>query len=360
MTFYPSIHWLSDATRGIDRFLFEPRNQTPLKAMRIAFGLFLIAYFSSLHSPAMMLYGTDGLVSRGGKYPLNQVDRPQLFELLSDHSDEVVWLVICGGISSGLWLMSGLLTRIAPLVAWLFVSSVVTVIPGNSGDMLVMCFATYMTVAGLAGHLTAGRRNALRSPSASPVHEQHQKTNLKKATAVPYSQQSPKPRRGRYRLLTVLFTGGEQMVPAWSIRLFQMQLVYVYFFSGYHKISNDTWYHGTALHYIAGQTFWSRFDLSRFSDLPPVTSLMTTAVLLFELLAFPVLVWIKPWRIPILFAGVVFHVTIYFTMKVFVFHQIIILYYMAFLLPADWESFSALFNPLQKFLIRFGWRAGAT
>lgn len=340
--------WFFDAASGIDRFLFEPRSRTPLLFMRIAFGLFLITYFIGLYLPAMMLYGSDGLVSRGGEYPLSQIDRPQLFHLLTDHSNRVVWLVICGGIASGIWLASGFFTRIAPLVAWLFVSSVVTVIPGNSGDMLVMCFATYMAAAGIAGHLTG---NSERRHCLHPVNQddkQPSRTAPAKATkALPLlKHMTPK----GHSLPAARFASSEQSVPAWSIRLFQMQLVYLYFFSGYHKLSNDTWYHGTALHYIAANTFWSRIDLSHLSDWPTVTSLMTTAVLLFELLAFPILVWVKHWRIPILLAGVVFHTTIYATMRVFVFHQIVILYYMAFLLPTDWQGITALLRPLHKLL----------
>lgn len=360
MTSFFFTRWFSDAIGGMDRFLFEPRSRTPLRLMRIAYGLFLVAYFTSLYSPAMMLYGTDGLVSRSGEYPLSHVDRPHLFHLISDHSDHVVWLVIGGGITSGFWLASGVLTRIAPLVTWLFVSSVVTVIPGNSGDMLVMCFATYMAAAGLAGHLNAGRNNSPHRLPTNPTGKHPPKAISKEVVGTTNLVKSPILGKAYRRLLIEPFTSSGQTIPAWSIRLFQIQLVYVYFFSGYHKLANDSWYHGTALHYIVGQTFWSRVDLSQLLGWPAVTSLMTTTVLLFELLAFPVLVWVKPWRIPILLAGVIFHVTISITMRVFVFHQILILYYMAFLLPRDWQAIWSLFRPLQKFLSCSGWQAEAT
>jgi hypothetical protein len=349
MTSPLTFRWLFHAIRGIDRFLFEPRSRTPLRLMRIAFGLFLIAYFVSLYSPAKMLYGTDGLVSRGGAYPLIQIDRPQLFHLLSNQSDRVVWLVICGGSIAGLWLASGFFSRLAPLVAWLFVSSVVTVIPGNSGDLLVMCFASYLAIAGLAGHLTASSKTLPHILSASSTNTLLLRTFPGNGMKFTRLLRWLVPKRPSHSMLGGTLSSS-QTIPAWSIRLFQVQLVYVYFFSGYHKLANDTWHHGTALHYIAGQTFWSRVDLSGLCGWPSVTSMMTTAVLLFELLAFPVLVWVKPWRPPILCAGIVFHVTIYATMRVFVFHQVMILYYMAFLLPEDWQAILTLFRPLQKSL----------
>lgn len=351
MTLPASARRLSAAVQGIDGFLFQPRSRTPLRFMRIAFGLFLVGYFTGLHPLAMMLYGTDGLVSRGGEFPLSRIVRPQLFHLLSDHSDRVVWLVTGGGIASGLWLASGFFSRLAPCVVWLFVSSVVTVIPGNSGDLLVMSFATYLAVAGLAGHLVVGGKTPRNHPPATADGGGPGAT-LETATETPGLPEVPAAGKACRGLPAVLSIAGGQAVPAWSIRLFQVQLVLVYFFSGYHKLANDAWYRGTALHYIAGQTFWSRYDLSHLDDWPVITSALTTAVLLFELVAFPVLVWVRPWRIPILLAGVVFHVAIYVTMRVFTFHQIMMLYYLAFLLPEDWQAIAGLCEPLRKLLAR--------
>ncbi len=352
--------WLYSAIWGIDWFLFQPRDRMPLQIMRIIFGLFLVGYFSSLHFPAMMLYGTDGLVSRGCEFPLSRTDRPQLFHLLSDHSDLVVWLVTSGGIASGLWLASGVLSRLAPLVVWLFVSSVVVVIPGNSGDLLVMSYATYLAAGGFAGHLAGNGKGPPQRFQGDTGEGQSLEVNRQKRPDASGVGKALMAGQALRRMLTIPLAGDGPAIPAWSIRLFQVQLVFVYFFTGYHKLANDAWYHATAMHYIVGQTFWSRIDMTRLLNWSTATSIATTVVLLFELLAFPVLVWVKSWRIPILLAGVIFHVTIYITMRVFTFHQIMMLYYLAFLLPEDWQAAADFLRPLQKFLVCWGWPRRAT
>ena len=256
--------------------------------MRMSYGAYLIFYFWNLQPVMEMLLGTSGLVALGDPFPQQPSPVPTIFTVLSDRSDTVVWFVTLSGMFSGAILLTGLFNRIAPLVAWICVSSVVTTIPSNSGDFLVQCYAIIMVFAGLAGHL------------GKPVWQCSNREHS-----------------------------------AWSLRLFQIQIVFVYFFSGWHKLASAAWHNGSAFHYVVSQEFWSRFDITWLASYPFLTSAITTFVLFFELLLFPVLIWVPATRRLMLGCGLLFHLMIFATLKVFVFHQIVLLFYLAFLTPED-------------------------
>ena len=274
------------------RFWFAAKPRSILTIMRIAFGLYLISYFWNLQPILEMLFGTDGLVALGGCFPYQPSPVPTLFSVISDKSDSVVWSVTLLGMLAGALLAVGIFNRLVPLLVWICVSSVVTSVPGNSGDILVQCYATLMVFAGLAGHL------------GKPVWQ---------------------------------LPSGDN--PAWSLRLFQIQIVFVYFFSGWHKLAYAVWHNGTAFHYVMFQEFWSHFDLTWLATYPVLTSALTTLVVFFEILLFPVLVWVPGTRRLILICGFVFHTVIFMTLKVFVFHQITLLFYLAFLTSDDIVQF---------------------
>jgi len=275
-----------------DRFWFAPKPQAILTIMRMSYGTYLIFYFWKLQPVMEMFFGTNGLVALGGRFPQQPSPVPTIFTVLSDRSDTVVWFVTLLGMFSGAILATGVFNRVAALLAWVCVSSVVTAIPVNSGDFLVQCYAVLMVFAGLAGHL------------GKPVWQ---------------------------------CSTGEH--PAWSLRLFQIQIVFVYFFSGWHKLASTAWYNGSAFHYVISQEFWSRFDITWLAAYPVFTSALTTFVLFFELLLFPVLIWVPATRRLMLVSGLIFHLMIFATLKVFVFHQIVILFYLAFLTSDDISQF---------------------
>ena len=270
------------------RFWFADKPMLLLTIMRVAFGFFLISYFWNLQPILEMLFGTEGLVALGGSFPYQSSPVPTLFSVLSDKSDGIVWLVTFLGMFAGTLLAVGIFNRFVPILVWICVHSVVSTVPGNSGDILVQCYATLMVFAGLAGHL------------GKPLWQLPSGNN-----------------------------------PAWSLRLFQIQIVFVYFFSGWHKLAYAVWHNGSAFHYVTAQEYWSRFDLTWLASYPVATSALTTFVLFFEILLFPVLVWVPGARRLILFLGFVFHTTVFVLLKVFVFHQITVLFYLAFLTPKD-------------------------
>lgn len=104
-------------------------------------------------------------------------------------------------------------------------------------------------------------------------------------------------------------------------------LCLIYFISGVAKVHADVWFHGTALYYIFNNT---RFD----SGVIPaallhngyIIALATYSVVLWELY-FPVLVWLRRTRLPVLVFGVLLHLGIAVTMMLYDFEILFIATY---------------------------------
>jgi hypothetical protein len=274
-----------------ERFLFEPVSALPLAFFRVVFGAYLFYYYVDLF-PFLRLY----------YFPPGLLPPPELAELGPNVLSLIRYGTLPRSAAYGLMLAAslalafGLQTRLAALICWLLNQGFMALIPAgrNSGDNAVGVACFLFLVAALAGHVQ------------------------------------------RVYSLDARFGGTafseRAQIPAWTSRLFQLQLVYVYFFSGFHKLASHDWYVGEALFYVFQQRGWSRVDLSWFTH-PLLVGLVTYGTLLFELVIFPVLVWVRALRPFVLIAGVAFHLGIAATMRVFVFGEIMPILYLAFVDP---------------------------
>lgn len=123
-------------------------------------------------------------------------------------------------------------------------------------------------------------------------------------------------------------------VSPWAVRLMFLELVVMYFFNGVYKLTfGSKWQDGTVLHYVWHTPGWSRW--SPPIDIPAgFASGLTYFVLAWELL-FPLLVVIRPLRMPALLIGAVFHLGTLFNLEIGPFG----LYALCFYLPLiPWEG----------------------
>lgn len=271
-----------------ERFLFAPVDPAPLAALRIALGAYLVVYyvqaswFLGLYLGPPGLLPPDALPATVGGFVLGLVPYTA--------GARTALLVLA--LASAVGLALGLNTRVAALIGWLLNRAFAVCLVGrNSGDGVVSVLCFLVLVAALLGH--AQRVWALDARHA--------------------------PR-------------GEATVPAAVLRLLQLQLVAVYFFSGFHKLASPDWYRGEALYYAFQQTQWLRVPPGLVEH-PLLVGAASYGVLLFELLAFPVLVWVRATRGAVLAVGVVLHVGIALTMRVFVFGEIMPIFYLCFVNP---------------------------
>jgi hypothetical protein len=90
-------------------------------------------------------------------------------------------------------------------------------------------------------------------------------------------------------------------------RLLQFQLAYIYADSAYAKVAHPGWRDGHFMRAVIANPVFAEWPLDLGSGL--VIATMTYGALGFEL-AFPVLIWFRRLRVPLLVAGIAFHVVI--------------------------------------------------
>ncbi len=118
----------------------------------------------------------------------------------------------------------------------------------------------------------------------------------------------------------------------WALRLFQIQMCVIYLSSAMEKSSGTDWVSGKAMYYVARlDDSFGKFPIPTylFEHLWAV-KLMTWSVLAIEWLL-PVALWWKRSRKPAVVVGIVFHLSIDYTMNLFLFHWLMILGLLSFL-----------------------------
>ena len=91
-----------------------------------------------------------------------------------------------------------------------------------------------------------------------------------------------------------------------AFRFSQIQVCIIYGFSGMEKIKGPLWWKGEAIWTVMANSELARWNFSWLSHFPLLIVAATYATLLWEIY-FPVLIWIKPFRIPMLLLGLMLH-----------------------------------------------------
>ncbi len=131
---------------------------------------------------------------------------------------------------------------------------------------------------------------------------------------------------------------GDQGPRAWissmAFRFAQIQLCIIYAFSGWEKLKGAAWWNGEAMWSVIANPQMARFDFSWLSHVPLVLVFVAYLTLIWEIY-FPVLVWLPRWRIPTLFVGLMFHLSIAGMMKLAFFGFLMISTYVLFLTDGE-------------------------
>lgn len=123
---------------------------------------------------------------------------------------------------------------------------------------------------------------------------------------------------------------GPARVPAWPLRLVQIQVALVYLVSGFWKVVGEPWWDGRAVYLALANPTFSRFGFPVGPGVRPLLVAFGVTVAFWELL-FPLLVTGRRTRIPALAFGVALHVGILFGMNLGIFPLVMLACYPAFL-----------------------------
>lgn len=119
-----------------------------------------------------------------------------------------------------------------------------------------------------------------------------------------------------------------------ALRLMQIQLCVVYGYAGLEKLKGVRWWDGSALWDVLSMGNMQRWDLSFVSHAPIALATGVYVVLFWEIY-FPILIWVKKLRNPMLLFGVGMHVGIFLFMNLPSFGAMMISLYILFLDPED-------------------------
>ncbi len=136
------------------------------------------------------------------------------------------------------------------------------------------------------------------------------------------------------------------LIEPWSVRLMQLQLCFVYLFTGVVKLGED-YFNGVAIYWVLNDTAVSRWPYGMVPIPLFVCRLMTWGTLAFEL-TFIVLIWIKPLRRWLILAGLGLHLGILVTMEIGWFSQVTMCWYALFVSGetlARWERGGERIDP---------------
>jgi hypothetical protein len=124
-----------------------------------------------------------------------------------------------------------------------------------------------------------------------------------------------------------------------SVVVAQLIIVCIYFISGLDKLLTESWRTGEAFAMIAQREQHVGVWGSAIIQNGFVCSILSWGTIVFEF-AFVVLIWFRKFRMPVLMAGVVFHLIIAFTLTLYDFSLVMIASYFIFLTDADYSKIS--------------------
>jgi len=284
--------WAALWLHAWNAFWFAPTDPLPLGLVRIATGL-LLAWSSTV-----WLLDTSAFFGTGGWLPAENVwrmnDQPWQWSLYFPFSSEsaVFWVTLITLLAAVL-LTIGLATPLAAVVALVgFISA------SNRAPLNVFGFDDVLGML-LIG-LVVGPAGAACSVDSQLW-------------------------RGRGWRLSSAAT--------LAIRLIQVHLCVIYFFSGCGKLLGATWWEGTALWGAIANLQYRTLDLMWLAGHPLVVNVLTLTTLFWEVL-YPVLIWPRLTRRLVLAMAVMVHMGIGLSMGMMEFGLVMLVANMAFM-PAS-------------------------
>jgi hypothetical protein len=277
--------------RRWDDFFFADRDPRLCAVLRIAYAVLLLIDVAVWAPDLGLWFSEQGVLAYEVSRAIVDDDAVTLFALLPREL-WVVWLGCGMLVAHAVLLLVGWRTRLQAVMVlvWLvsFQHRNIALVDGE--DTLFRLFAFYLALApsGWAFSLDARRRG----------------------------------RRG----------GGKSPAPRpWALRLFQIQMSVVYLSSAVEKSLGADWRSGDALYYVARlDDYFGKFPVPGFLfEALWLVRLLSWSVLLLEWLL-PLALWLPRTRKAALLIGILFHLSIDYTMNLFLFHWLMIVGLLSF------------------------------
>lgn len=258
--------WFSEWARAWDRFWFTPADPLPLAVLRVIAGALLVWSCAVWLMDADAFFGPHGWLRAGDVWRMG--DQPwQWSWYFAAHSPTAVRVLVLVTMAAAACLTVGLGTTLAAVVSLAgFLSAV------NRTPLTVFGFDDALGM--LLIPLAIGPSGAVLSLD---------------------------------RRLGLTTAGAEPSIAAnVAIRLVQVHLCVVYFFSGIAKFLGASWWEGTALWGAAANSRYRTFDLTWLARHPLLVNALTLGTLFWEV-SYPALVWPRLTRRVAIAMGILVH-----------------------------------------------------
>lgn len=139
----------------------------------------------------------------------------------------------------------------------------------------------------------------------------------------------------------------QQVIFNVSVAMCQLQIVLIYFVSGWDKLVSESWRSGDALAQVPHLDFMFNPAFHEFLSDGFTNATLSWITILFEL-GFVVLVWFNRTRLIVLAIGVIFHLMIAITLSLPDFAAVMIVSYLIFLKDSDYDFIQSRFKRLPQ------------
>ena len=283
-----------------NRFFFQPQSPVPVALFRIFYGLMVIATLLLLRPDWIAWYGPNSWVRYSTIRSIELGPRINLFALMPSSTawtEALFWFFFAAAIC----LVFGFLTRINTVFVFVCLSSIQqrNLFILHGGDVFLRVAGLFLIFAPAGAAISIDRLIRIW--------------------------------RGKE---------GTEIRPRapWAQRMIQFELSVLYFASFCWKIEGTAWIQGTALYYVYHLDELQRFPIPQFLMHPWVLRIATWLALVLEF-ALGILIWVKELRYPLLAIGVLFHLSLEYSINVPLFQWDVMSAYVLFIDPADLQRF---------------------
>ena len=276
--------------RWWNRFFFEPASTLPLAMCRIVNGFIAFVCAAMLFPDRFIWFGDRGLVSPRTAIAINDVPVTSLFHWTGDVEPLVTPLLVLMMIA-GLTLTAGFFTRTSAAIVFLVLMALHhrTSMILSGADMLLRINALLLAFSHAGASLSVDAR---RDPRPRPLQ------------------------------------------PPWAQRLMQIQLAIVYAGTMIWKLHGRPWIDGTAVYYVMTIGDFQRWQHPTIFLPLVVSKIVTWSTLVIEAAA-ATLIWFKPFRMPVLVAAILMHVSMEIALNVPMFQWLMVGSLLLFIEPAE-------------------------
>ncbi len=297
---------LRELRAQFDDLFFAPISPVPIAVFRILYGVCVTATLMLLRGDWLDWFGVHGWVTLSTMRAMETGVRLNLFTVFPQDDrwiNAFFWFSLLFAILTTL----GLWTRVSTVVLFLCVTSIQerNLFITHGGDTFLRVTGFFLMFAPAGAALSLDRLIRIR--------------------------------RG---------LEGRALVPRqpWAQRMIQIELALVYFISFLWKAKGHAWWDGTALYYVTHLPELRRFPIPAWIQNPLILKLGSWFTLAFEF-SMGTLIWIRPFRYPLLILGVLFHLSLEYATNIPMFQWDILSAYVLFLDTRDLQRFTNTFRP---------------